>query len=144
MSRKRGDGLATLSRLKRHELETVAAEIADLNRALGRLEAERRELRDSLHERGDPDAIESTRVLSNFIRNVSETLRGKEAEAQRLQESNAETFVRMSTLFAEAKRIDLVARRRRESELRTRDRAETTARNEAILSIWIEDQDSGR
>ncbi|WP_161487492.1 hypothetical protein, partial [Sulfitobacter sp. HI0129] len=83
-------------------------------------------------------------VLSNFIRNVSETLRGKEAEAQRLRESNAETFVRMSTLFAEAKRIDLVARRRRESELRTRDRAETAARNEAFLSIWIEDQENGR
>lgn len=139
MSRKRSDGLATLSRLKRYELETVAAEIADLNRALGRIETERRALRESLHERGDPDAVESTRVLSNFIRNVSETLRGKEAEAQRLQESNAETFTRMTNLFAEAKRIDVVSERRQQANRRARDRAEAAANDESFLASWMSD-----
>jgi len=136
--RRRADGLATLSRLKRHEMENVALKMGELNRAIGQIETERQDLLERLNERGDTNAIESTRVLSEFIRNVSESLRRKECEAQRLRDSCADIQVQLNSLFAETKRIDLVAHRRALSRKRRIEQAETAAQNEAFLSIWVE------
>ena len=89
MKPRRGDGLAVLSRLKRFEMENVALEMAEVNRALTQIENERHSLMEQLNDRGDPDAVESTRVVSAFIRNVSETIHRKEAEAERLRADSA-------------------------------------------------------
>ena len=55
MTSRRTDGLAVLARLKRHETENVALEMAEVNRALGLIEAERQALMEQLNDRGDPD-----------------------------------------------------------------------------------------
>ncbi|MEX3314462.1 hypothetical protein [Sulfitobacter sp. PS-8MA] len=140
MKPKRGDGLAVLSRLKRYEMENVAQEMAEVNRALSQIETERQDLMTQLNDRGDPDAVEATRVVSAFIRNVSETIHGKEAEAERLRADSAGIHDRLNGLFAEAKRIDLIRRRRAEARQQALNAAETAAQAEGFLSIWLEDR----
>ena len=83
-----------------------------------------------------------TRTLSKArgsCRTSSGILHGKEAEAQRLQESNAETFTRMTNLFAEAKRIDVVSERRQQARRRELDRTEAAANDESFLASWMSD-----
>ncbi|MDF3350950.1 hypothetical protein HKX17_12380 [Sulfitobacter sp. KE34] len=140
MKPKRGDGLAVLSRLKRFEMENVALEMAEVNRALTQIENERHSLMEQLNDRGDPDAVESTRVVSAFIRNVSETIHRKEAEAERLRADSAGIHDRLNGLFAEAKRIDLIRNRRAEARRHALQEAETAAQAEGFLSIWLDDQ----
>ena len=140
MKPKRGDGLAVLSRLKRFEMENVALEMAEVNRALTQIEKERHSLMEQLNDRGDPDAVESTRVVSAFIRNVSETIHRKEAEAERLRADSAGIHDRLNGLFAEAKRIDLIRNRRAEARRQALQEAETAAQAEGFLSIWLDDQ----
>ncbi|MGR3270009.1 hypothetical protein DU478_14840 [Thalassococcus profundi] len=142
MTRRRTDGLAVLARLKRHDMEDVASDIARIDRALARIEADRRALLTQLDERGDPEAVESTRVLSAFIRNVSETIHRKDAQAERQKRDSAEVRDRLQALFADAKRIDLLRRRRSDARRRLADEKEAAAQNEGFLSIWLEDQDS--
>tara|TARA_R110002049_G_scaffold29972_2_gene101932 strand:- start:24901 stop:25332 length:432 start_codon:yes stop_codon:yes gene_type:complete len=139
MKPRRTDGLAVLSRLKRHEMENVALEMVEVNRALGQIEAERHALLAQLDDRGDPDAIEATRVLSAFIRNVSETIHRKEAEASRLRRDSAGIHNQLNGLFAEAKRIDIIRHNRAEARKRAVDTAEIAAQNEGFLSIWLQD-----
>lgn len=138
MSTGRTDGLAVLSRLKRYEMEAVAQEMAEVNRALGQIETERQDLLQRLHERGDPDGIEATRVLSDFIRNSSALIHQKETEARRLRDSSAGAHDRLNALFAEAKQIDLISARRAEARRKARNDAETAAQNEGFLSIWLD------
>ena len=140
MKPRRGDGLAVLSRLKRFEMENVALEMAEVNRALTQIENERHSLMEQLKDRGDPDAVESTRVVSAFIRNVSETIHRKEAEAERLRADSAGIHDRLNGLFAEAKRIDLIRNRRAEARKQALQEAETAAQAEGFLSIWLDDQ----
>ncbi|NUH64936.1 hypothetical protein HTT03_06445 [Sulfitobacter sp. S0837] len=140
MKPKRGDGLAVLSRLKRYEMENVAQEMAEVNRALSEIENERHALMTQLNDRGDPDAVEATRVVSAFIRNVSETIHRKEVEAERLRADSAGIHDQLNGLFAEAKRIDLIRRRRADARRQAIDAAETAAQAEGFLSIWLEDQ----
>jgi flagellar biosynthesis chaperone FliJ len=138
MTSRRTDGLAVLARLKRHETENVALEMAEVNRALGQLEAERQALMEQLNDRGDPDAVEATRVLSDFIRNVSATIHHKETQANRLRENSADMHRQLNDLFAEAKRIDLIRHRRAEARKRAADDAATAAQDEGFLSIWLQ------
>ena len=140
MKPRRGDGLAVLSRLKRFEMENVALEMAEVNRALTQIENERHSPMEQLNDRGDPDAVESTRVVSAFIRNVSETIHRKEAEAERLRADSAGIHDRLNGLFAEAKRIDLIRNRRAEARKQALQEAETAAQAEGFLSIWLDDQ----
>jgi len=137
---RRGDGLAVLSRLKRYEMENVAQEMAEVNRALTQIENERHSLMEQLNERGDPDAVEATRVLSAFIRNVSQTIHSKEAEADRLRADSAGIHDRLNELFAEKKRIDLIRSRRTEARQLALQQAETAAQAEGFMSIWLEDR----
>jgi flagellar biosynthesis chaperone FliJ len=136
VSARRKDGLAVLARLKRYEMEDVSLEMAEVNRALGLIEAERQALLHQLTERGDPDGIEATRVVSDFIRNLSDVIHRKESEAARLRENSAGAHDRLNALFAEAKRIDLVRERRVRDRRLAREAAETAAQNEGYLSIW--------
>lgn len=138
MTSRRTDGLAVLARLKRHETENVALEMAEVNRALGQIEAERQALMAQLNERGDPDAVEATRVLSDFIRNVSQTIHHKETQARRLRENSADIHRQLNDLFADAKRIDLIRHRRSEARKRAADDAATAAQDEGFLSIWLQ------
>lgn len=140
MTSQRTDGLATLSRLKHHEIESVALEMAEVNRALTRIESERQALLQQVNERGDPDAIESTRVLSAFIRNVSEAIHRKEDEARRMRDSSADSYNKLNALYAEAKQIDLVRQRRHNARRKKRDDAETAAQSDGFLAIWIQQQ----
>ncbi|MEP3685610.1 MAG: hypothetical protein ABJN05_00730 [Sulfitobacter dubius] len=140
MKPRRGDGLAVLSRLKRFEMENVALEMVEVNRALSQIEDERHTLMEQLNDRGDPDAVESTRVVSAFIRNVSETIHRKEAEAERLRADSAGIHDRLNDLFAEAKRINLIRTRRSEARKQALKQAETAAQAEGFLSIWLENQ----
>ena len=140
MKPKRGDGLAVLSRLKRYEMENVALEMVEVNRALSEIENERHRLMEQLNDRGDPDAVEATRVVSAFIRSVSETIHGKEAEAERLRADSAGIHDKLNSLFADAKRIDLIRRRRAEARQLALQEAETAAQAEGFLSIWLEDR----
>ncbi|SFT09220.1 flagellar export protein FliJ [Sulfitobacter marinus] len=139
MTARRTDGLAVLARLKRHETENVALQMGEINRALGLIEAERQALMEQLNERGDPGAVEATRVLSDFIRNVSQTIQHKETEARRLRENSADMHNQLNDLFAEAKRIDLIRHRRAEARKRASDAAATAAQDEGFLSIWLQD-----
>lgn len=139
MKPRRGDGLAVLSRLKRFEMENVALEMADVNRALSAIEAERSALMAQLDDRGDPDAVEATRVVSAFIRNVSETIHHKEAEADRLRAESAGIHDRLNDLFSEAKRIDTIRQRRAEARAQAAQEAEAAAQAEGFLAIWHED-----
>lgn len=136
MKPRRADGLAVLSRLKRHEMENVAQQMAETNRQLGQIETERQALLEQLNERGDPDAVEATRVLSDFIRNVSAAVHHNEAQASRLRENSAGIHDQLNELFAEAKRIDVISRRRAEAHKRAIAEAETAAQNEAFLATW--------
>ena len=140
MKPRRGDGLAVLSRLKRFEMENVALEMVEVNRALSQIEDERHTLMEQLNDRGDPDAVESTRVVSAFIRNVSETIHRKEAEAERLRADSAGIHDRLNDLFAEAKRINLIRTSRSEARKHALEQAETAAQAEGFLSIWLENQ----
>ncbi len=140
MKPRRGDGLAVLSRLKRFEMENVALEMVEVNRALSQIENDRHALMEQLNDRGDPDAVEATRVVSAFIRNVSETIHRKDAEAERLRADSAGIHDRLNGLFAEAKRIDLIRTRRAETRRQAIQDAETAAQAEGFLSIWLEDQ----
>lgn len=140
MKPRRGDGLAVLSRLKRFEMENVALEMVEVNRALSQIENDRHALMEQLNDRGDPDAVEATRVVSAFIRNVSETIHRKDAEAERLRADSAGIHDRLNGLFAEAKRIDLIRTRRAETRRQATQDAETAAQAEGFLSIWLEDQ----
>ena len=139
MTNRRRDGLAVLSRLKRHEIEAVAQQMAAVNSALARIEAERKDLLDHINESGESDGLEGARLRSAFIRNVSETIRGKDAEATRLRESSAGVHQRLNDLFSDAKRLDMIAARRAEQRKRRRDQLETAAQNEAFLAIWMQD-----
>ncbi|MGJ8544649.1 MAG: hypothetical protein ACSHWZ_04330 [Sulfitobacter sp.] len=143
MKPRRSDGLAVLARLKRHEMENIALEMASVNRALGQIESERHALLEQLNDRGDPGAIEATRVLSAFIRNVSETIHGKEAEAERLRQESAGIHQQLNGLFGEAKRIELIRKNRAEAHKRAVNDAEIAAQNEGFLSIWQQDQTGG-
>jgi hypothetical protein len=140
MTKRQTDGLAVLSRLKRHEIEAVAQQMAEVNRALGVIEAERQDLLNHINERGDPDAIESARVHSAFIRNVSETIHRKEAEAARLRESSAGVHQQLNGLFADAKRLEMISTSRAEQRKQRRNQLETAAQNEAFLAIWLQDR----
>ena len=82
----------------------------------------------------------ATRVVSAFIRNVSETIHRKEAEAERLRADSAGIHDRLNGLFAEAKRIDLIRNRRAEARKQALQEAETAAQAEGFLSIWLDDQ----
>ena len=144
MTRRRTDGLAVMARLKRYEMEGVASEIARIDRALAQIDAERQALLKQLEDRGDPDAFETTRVLSAFIRNVSETIHRKDADALRQRRNSTEVRDQLQAIFADAKRIDLLLRRRSEARRRLADEREVAAQNEAFLSIWLEDQSDGR
>lgn len=139
MKPRRGDGLAVLSRLKRFEMENVALEMAEVNRQLTKIENERQALMAQLDDRGDPDAVESTRVVSAFIRNVSETIHRKEAEADKLRDNSADIHDRLNDLFAEAKRIDTIRQRRAEARKQAAEQAEAAAQEEGFLAIWLED-----
>lgn len=136
MKARRTNGLAVLSRLKRHELERVALEMAETNRQLAQIEVERQALLGQLNERGDPGGVEATRVLSDFIRNVSAAVHHKETEARHLRDSSIGTHNQLIATFAEAKRIDLIRNRRAAAQRRTAEEAETAAQNEMFLAAW--------
>ena len=92
-----------------------------------------------LADRGDPAPVEATRVFSAFIRNVSETIHRKEAEADKLRADSAEIHDRLNELFAEAKRIDTIRQRRAEARAQAAQEAEAAAQAEGFLAIWPED-----
>jgi flagellar biosynthesis chaperone FliJ len=140
MTKHRRDGLTVLSRLKRHEIEAVAQQMAEVNRALAQIETERQYLLNHINERGDTDGVESARVQSAFIRNVSETIHRKEAKAVSLRESSAEVHNHLNGLFADVKRLEMISSRRAEQRKQRRNQLETAAQNEAFLAIWLQDR----
>jgi|GEM_PF-3872335 len=139
MSRKRGSGLETLMRLRRHRVQEIGRELVDLDAAIRRHESDKRALAETRFERADQDLPEAARFTADFVRHAGALLRAQEAEIEKLEETTREAQAQLRDAFIDLKRIELTHKAQQARERRQRDRRETQVIEEQTLMRWGRD-----
>ena len=124
--------LTTLARLRRYEAEALSRELADLSAATAAWREESETLGERMNERAD---IEHARFTADYVRALSETLRAREARMRDLETETAGIRRDLGDTFAALKRIETVAERRREADVKERSEREARAAEEAFRAL---------
>lgn len=128
--------LAVLERLRRHEMEAQARELAVLRAQVARLESDRADLLRRLQDEACIVAIEAAPYVGAYIRSVrSEVARLDAALAHAAPEVAAQEEA-LSARFRDLRTVALALSRTREAAMEAQDRCDAAETDALSITRW--------
>lgn len=132
-ARKRVRALSVLSRVKEREIDAVTADLRRLQDEVGRLRRDRQGLEEGLEENAQTETLEGSFFIARYARSVREQMSAIDRQVAELTPKLTALEDRMRELFVESKTYESLQARISVEEIRSRQRREADALEEAHL-----------
>ncbi|MGR3756602.1 MAG: hypothetical protein ACU0AT_05160 [Tranquillimonas sp.] len=128
--------LAVLERLRRHEMESEARELALLRGEVARIEAQRTETLDDMNRNAHVTMIEAAPYLGDYIRAVRAEVAGLDERLGELDEKCATLEDEVRERYRSMRTVGTLLQTQRAKALADRQKAEAARLDEQAIGRW--------